>query len=598
VALDTSDRTAVSAARVGWGRIVVVGDANLWDNVYIGDGDNQLSAENTFHWLSASWLSATPTVGVVPASSTKAVSAYVEDAYPTPPGEYGLLTIHTNDPDEALVAVPVSVAPQPAPDLVAIPSHFDFSLSDGETDQDTWMTYNLGSQALDWRLSTATGGTEVVGDWMVYFDWACDGSSGSARYTFNPDATFVEDYGGSGTWLQADNRLAWTYGSGTQYTGFVAGDVMAGAMHDYLGYRGCWEAERVRTPVVTVHTGERTPSGEPAETPGSEVQSTTPAAAAGRVATSRESELPGTPGPVDSGTDLATGSPAIQAPYQDLSPFLGASGGGRVLWDLTHGIYLGYHPGGVFSSLAAMLASTGYILDTTTAGVDSLALSNYDVLVVNVGSNWYSPYTPAEVAAIEAFVDGGGGLLILCENIYCPNANVNPVAGAFGTTCGVSNVGGLITNLASHSIFASAGQIDLTSGGEITAAAPAHQVAWNPDGKGVVTVAGGAGSGRVAVVGDMNLWDNEGLAQPDNQLFAENTFHWLASWLSATPTSGTTPGSYSSKFLPVTVDSSRYRPGEAGLVILYSNDPDDVLLALPVSLDVTYWDYLPIVLKP
>ena len=111
-----------------------------------------------------------------------------------------------------------------------------------------------------------------------------------------------------------------------------------------------------------------------------------------------------------------------------------------------------------------------------------------------------------------------------------------------------------------------------------------------------MTVAG-VGPGRVAVVGDIDHWGNAYLPEPDNQLFAENAFHWLASWLSAAPTSGTTPGSYSLRNIYVSVDSSRYRPGEAGLVILYSSDPDDALQVLPISLDLTYWQYLPLVLR-
>jgi hypothetical protein len=589
VALGPGDQDAVAAGRAGWGRVVVIGDANVMDNTEIGYADNQLFSENVFHWLPASWLSATPSSGSVPAGDSRAVTVRVEDAWPNPPGEYGLLTIHTNDPDEALLSVPVSVAPQAAPDLVAVPFELGFALADGDMVFKAWSTYNLGSQALDWRLSTSTGGTHVPGDWVVYYDWGCNGWPGSAVNAFNADHTFTTSEEEWGTWQHVNNRMVWTFSSGSQYTGFIAGDVMAGTMHGANGDPGCWEAERVRAAVVTVRSGEQTAAGEPAGAPGAEFEYVVPDA---------RSVEPMRPAPAsgDGETDLATGGPVAAAPHQILSPLQADAAGGRVLWDLTHALYFyGEEPFSSYSSLLDLLASSGYVVEWTVAGVDSLDLSRYDVLVVDVRSSYYSAYTPAEVAAIENFVFWGGGLLIMCDEVASSNANVNPVAGAFGTTCGLSNTDALVTNLASHAIFASVGQISPQRAGELSAVPPSQLLAWDPGGKGVVTVAGVGG--RVVVVGDSGLWNNTGLGQPDNQLFAENTFHWLASWLSARPALGTTPGGFSSEDIWLSVATSRNSPGEAGLVTMYSNDPDTRLLMLPVEMQATYFTYLPVVLK-
>ena len=60
---------------------------------------------------------------------------------------------------------------------------------------------------------------------------------------------------------------------------------------------------------------------------------------------------------------------------------------------------------------------------------------------MNALTTYDSAYTPDEVAAIEAFVDGGGGLLVMCENPAVSFVdNVNPVANAFDLTCAVSDV--------------------------------------------------------------------------------------------------------------------------------------------------------------
>jgi hypothetical protein len=143
--------------------------------------------------------------------------------------------------------------------------------------------------------------------------------------------------------------------------------------------------------------------------------------------------------PVNNTTDVATGLPAADVqitPLPDNDPVYG------VLWDLTHGVYLGYEPAAYYSDLVALLAGNGYVTATTTAGIDNIDLSPYDVIVIAVLSNWYSVYSASEVAAIQSFIDGGGGVLVMGENTSCPNANVNPITQAFGITCGVSYLHG------------------------------------------------------------------------------------------------------------------------------------------------------------
>jgi hypothetical protein len=136
--------------------------------------------------------------------------------------------------------------------------------------------------------------------------------------------------------------------------------------------------------------------------------------------------------------------------------------------------------------------------------------------VVNFGSNWYSDYFSAEATAIEDFVEDGGGLIVMGDNSYCPNANINPVAQRFGTT-----------------------------------AAPSQTVGRDSAGYAAVNVAI-SGSGRVIALGDVNLWvqyytygDGKDVTRGgtaaadtfslvDNRPFARNAFDW-ATLLSTAP---------------------------------------------------------------
>ena len=68
-------------------------------------------------------------------------------------------------------------------------------------------------------------------------------------------------------------------------------------------------------------------------------------------------------------------------------------------------------------------------------------------------------------------------------------------------------------------------------------------------------------------------------------------------WLSENPTSGTVaPGS--SQVVTVTFDSTGLALGEyLASLDIYSNDPDESLITLPVTLTVAYQIYLPITFK-
>jgi len=217
-----------------------------------------------------------------------------------------------------------------------------------------------------------------------------------------------------------------------------------------------------------------------------------------------------------------------------------------VLWDTYHGVFLGYSPSNYYSNLVADLTSWGYFVDENNSGVLNLDLSQYDAIVVNLGSNWYSAYSAAEAAAIRDFVEGGGGLIVMGDNRNCPNANINPVAQLFGTTTGGPNYLSSITDLDPHYIFNGITSLYFAAGGDLTATAPSYTVGRDGSGRLAVNVAR-YGRGKVVALGDINLWAqyytysddkdvtrgdskvDSGFIMADNQPFARNVFGWVTS---------------------------------------------------------------------
>jgi hypothetical protein len=238
------------------------------------------------------------------------------------------------------------------------------------------------------------------------------------------------------------------------------------------------------------------------------------------------------------GADPFTGLPAGTGTHTP--PPKVAVGACAVMWDLTHGVFLDYEPAGVFSGLVALLATQAISVSTTTAGLDHIDLSPYSVIVINQASNWNSPYTPSEVAAIQSFQAHGGGLLIMGDNINTNNANISPISVPLGTTCGLSLIDPLdlfISNFIPHVIFTGVNTIYMRAAGRLGVTPPSIVAAIDPAGDAVVSV---VNSPRTVITGDVNLWDNTYMTS-DNQQFAMNVFKWLC-LAGATPTKASSWG--------------------------------------------------------
>ena len=190
----------------------------------------------------------------------------------------------------------------------------------------------------------------------------------------------------------------------------------------------------------------------------------------------------------------------------------------------------------------------GFTITTTTNGVTNANLASYNIVVVNLGSSWNSTYTAAEVTALNTFVQNERRTLILGKNTACPNGNINPVAQQFGVTCGVSEFSTddlYLTNLQSgQPVFSGVDTVYMHSAGELTVTSAASLIARDANGKGAIAIAL-AGSGRVLVTGDINLFDDSYISIADNLVFAGNVFNWLRVGSGSAPVISVTAASLS-----------------------------------------------------
>lgn len=146
---------------------------------------------------------------------------------------------------------------------------------------------------------------------------------------------------------------------------------------------------------------------------------------------------------------LLTGPVAAQQgpdPDADLTvarPVWAAGAGPRVAIDGGHHNF--HTVDGRFAPFAAVLRGDGYRVEGRAAPFTAEALKDVDILVVSNALNavnddnngWKLPtpsaFTPAEIAAVKTWVEGGGSLLLIADHMPFAGA-AEDLAGAFGFT--------------------------------------------------------------------------------------------------------------------------------------------------------------------
>jgi len=202
------------------------------------------------------------------------------------------------------------------------------------------------------------------------------------------------------------------------------------------------------------------------------------------------------------------------------------------------------------STLSEVFASAGYEVRTSSQPLDSVQLAGIDVLI---SSGAFQPFTPEEVAAVQVFVEQGGGLAVMLHvapplgellhafEVDFTNYTLREKDNVIGANPQNFRVRDLaphplnngLQNFAVYGAWALRGTVPAV---EIVAQTGAH--AWvdlNRDGRLSagdavqrfgVAVAGTLGLGRFAVFGDDALFQNRHL-EGGNRALAVNLARWL-----------------------------------------------------------------------
>ena len=97
----------------------------------------------------------------------------------------------------------------------------------------------------------------VVGKWILFYDWNCDGDYCQVEITFNSNGT-LSSPPAHGKWVQVEGMISWQYDNmTTTYSGNIVGNAMVGLMSTFTGWNGCWYA--TKTVVAKKMVAERKP---------------------------------------------------------------------------------------------------------------------------------------------------------------------------------------------------------------------------------------------------------------------------------------------------------------------------------------------------
>ena len=192
---------------------------------------------------------------------------------------------------------------------------------------------------------------------------------------------------------------------------------------------------------------------------------------------------------------------------------------GYVLWDQTHGTdYIGY-----YSIWTTILIDRGYVVDTLSSGpITPAVLEGYDVFVI---SQAYTTYTPDELSAIQTFVMGGGGLLVIGDDNPWIYTDLTGFAGITWTSGGTS---GPTADITPHPVTQGVTMVYLAAPvSQIYVSSPAIDIIRDQSGNIMLAVSE-MGSGRVLGIADEDSIMDGSINSMDNLQLAINMVDWLA----------------------------------------------------------------------
>ncbi|MHA1930280.1 MAG: hypothetical protein ACTSV2_17045 [Candidatus Thorarchaeota archaeon] len=213
----------------------------------------------------------------------------------------------------------------------------------------------------------------------------------------------------------------------------------------------------------------------------------------------------------------------------------------RIAFDFTHNPYYGvdtgdpsrYFSGDRFADLRDALVTRSYTFDklfmSTEGNLTPERLAPYDLLIINTpGIN----FTVSEIAAVNTWVAGGGGLLLMGEatTFNNDNFNLNYLMRDFdikiNTTQSYSPTTIITTEKIIHPLTEGTTTVEFSGGTYINTTGNAVAIWCQLD--NILAGAQQIGQGRVVLIGDINLLGSA-LANSDNERFGINIANWLTS---------------------------------------------------------------------
>jgi serine/threonine protein kinase len=193
----------------------------------------------------------------------------------------------------------------------------------------------------------------------------------------------------------------------------------------------------------------------------------------------------------------------------------------KVLWGITPGS--AFTPDGMYKSLAQALSQENFSISSD----DLTNLNAYSILVLSEAPDNKISYTTNQVDQIEQFVRVAGHGLLVMSDIPSYENLLDNVSSRFSISLGEGTSDGPVSN-SNEPFFSGVTSIKFFSeGGILQVTSPSQTAATDKAGNSVIAFCE-CDAGRVMVISDTNLWDNQGLNQADNLRFARNVFHWLA----------------------------------------------------------------------
>ncbi|MHA1576455.1 MAG: DUF4350 domain-containing protein [Candidatus Thorarchaeota archaeon] len=218
----------------------------------------------------------------------------------------------------------------------------------------------------------------------------------------------------------------------------------------------------------------------------------------------------------------------------------------RIAYDMSHQPRLSVDDWDVFSTLTDATekfedlrntyVSNRYTFDKfvplASGNFTQARLDQYDILVLA----WPDVnYTAAERTALMAWLDAGGGLIVLGDrNLLAGigqgylflNFLLEDLDMYYGENDTIDYQNAVVTH-PTHPTIGSASSLRLSFRNYLYISGPAAQSVWEYDGN-IAVAAQEYGSGRVVMLCDMNIFSNPLLAQQHNKGYATNVANWLS----------------------------------------------------------------------